>query len=102
MANNKRRTTSLVLAALTAMPTCDAFAFAPPHKFSSTSSKTALHAKSSNQDDNMLLPLAKQAAGGVTTFLAGLGLAAQVAFADPSTLTVVTPINGRFSCSTKF
>jgi flagellar biosynthesis GTPase FlhF len=61
-----------------------AFAFAPSH-FSSHRRNTATQVAASNNQDGW-----KKVAGGVASFVAGLGVLAQVAFADPNS---VAPVN---------
>jgi len=89
----KRTNKALALAAIVALPMSDAFTLAPPQKMASQVKSIHLQASSSDDNGNRMVPLAKQALGGAMTFMTGLGVAAQIAFADPSNV-VAAPIVG--------
>ena len=89
----KRTHTSLALAlaALVSTPMSQVFAFAPPHNRIPTSTKSAspekafaLQASASSSDNK------NELVKGAVGFFAGLGIAAQVAFADPTAIVTTT------------
>lgn len=78
----------LALSAVLLSSSSDAFTVAPlsqqrTHKLSSST----VPLKASSSDDNNIVLTPQKLMGGVTTFMAGIGFAAQVAFADPSMIT---------------
>lgn len=101
MAKKKSVTSPLVFGALLSLPTSAAFAFAPtsPQKrLASTQTSvdhvdTALfgNAKDENNDMEHIMKGFDVAAGGAMAFLAGLGVAAQIAFADTTSIVERTP-----------
>ena len=91
----KRSNTALALAALAAVPMSDAFAFAPPHKLaSSAKTSSSLFASCIDENDNVVAEMAKNSVGCVVSFVAGLGVAAQVAFAEPANVAAPPPTVG--------
>lgn len=83
----KSHTISVLALSAVLLSSSDAFTVAPlsqqrTHKLSST-----VPLKASSSDDNNIVLTPQKLMGGVTTFMAGIGFAAQVAFADPSMIT---------------
>jgi len=75
---------AVVVGILVSAPLCDAFAFAPP-------SKDVVHTRltATNNNNNEV----QRMVGGAASFLAGLGVAAQMAFADPNILAANAPFD---------
>ncbi len=74
----------LVLSAA-ATPACDAFAFAPSSPRLLQPFRPSLSSLSaSTQDENEVVDGWRKMTGGAAAFLTGMGIMAQVAFADPS------------------
>ena len=87
----------LVLSAA-ATPACDAFAFTPssPRLHQPIVSFSSLSV--SNQDENEVVVVDgwRKMTGGAAAFLTGIGIMAQVAFADPSGVASID--TGEFCC----
>ena len=85
---------SIFLALSAASPSCDAFAFTPSNRLQH---QKVVQLSASNQDDiNDVDNVLRKVAGGAAAFMTGMGIMAQVALADPST---IAPIDGgEFSC----
>jgi len=81
---------SVFLALSAASPSCDAFAFTPSNRLQQQQKVVQLSAL--KQDDkNDVDDVLRKVAGGAAAFMTGMGIMAQVALADPST---IAPIDG--------
>lgn len=84
---------SVFLALSAASPSCDAFAFTPSNRLQQQK-VVKLSASKQSDDNNDVDDVLRKVAGGAAAFMTGMGIMAQVALADPST---VAPIGGEFS-----
>ena len=85
MAPTSKLTAFLALSA--ASPYCDAFAFTPSPRLQQRQASVQLSAQ--EQDENGVVDGWRKVSGGAAAFLTGMGIMAQVAMADPSSMAAI-------------
>ena len=80
---------SVFLALSAASPSCDAFAFTPSNRLQQK--VVQLSASKQSDDNNNVDDVLRKVAGSAAAFMTGMGIMAQVALADTST---IVPIDG--------